>query len=216
MIKRWNKEEVKYLIENFNLKSIKTLSIELGRTTQSIRKKAIKLKLNKVSYDKNKLEEIILTSFSYREVLTKLNKSKSGPQYKILRKYINKWNISIEHFDTHYRLKETKKNGIKNFPIEHWLQVGSNIASSSLKEKIYKEGLKERECEICGQGEEWMGQKMSLILDHINGVNDDNRLENLRIVCPNCNATLPTHCRGGNGIVREDIINLELNNSELT
>jgi hypothetical protein len=39
-----------------------------------------------------------------------------------------------------------------------------------------------------------MGKKMSLILDHINGVYNDNRIENLRIVCPNCNATLPTHC----------------------
>jgi len=37
---------------------------------------------------------------------------------------------------------------------------------------------------------------MTLILDHINGVNNDNRLENLRIVCPNCNATLDTHCIG--------------------
>lgn len=46
----------------------------------------------------------------------------------------------------------------------------------------------------CGQGEEWMGKKMSLILDHINGVHDDNRIQNLRIVCPNCNATLDTHC----------------------
>jgi hypothetical protein len=35
---------------------------------------------------------------------------------------------------------------------------------------------------------------MALILDHISGVADDNRLENLRIVCPNCNATLDTHC----------------------
>jgi hypothetical protein len=39
-----------------------------------------------------------------------------------------------------------------------------------------------------------VGKKMSLILDHINGVNNDNRIENIRIVCPNCNATLDTHC----------------------
>ena len=47
---------------------------------------------------------------------------------------------------------------------------------------------------MCGQGEIWQGAPLTLILDHINGVRDDNRLENLRIVCPNCAATLPTHC----------------------
>jgi hypothetical protein len=63
-----------------------------------------------------------------------------------------------------------------------------------LKRRLYEEGLKERRCELCGQGEEWRGRRMALILDHINGVADDNRLENLRIVCPNCAATLDTHC----------------------
>jgi len=66
--------------------------------------------------------------------------------------------------------------------------------TSNLKERLYKEGLKKRECELCGQGEEWRGKKMSLILDHINGTNNDNRIKNLRIACPNCNATLDTHC----------------------
>lgn len=47
---------------------------------------------------------------------------------------------------------------------------------------------------MCGQGEMWRGRWLSLILDHVNGVPDDNRLENLRIVCPNCAATLDTHC----------------------
>jgi len=41
-------------------------------------------------------------------------------------------------------------------------------------------------------------------LDHINGVNNDNRIENLRIVCPNCNAGLDTHCRGYKGIKIDD------------
>jgi hypothetical protein len=70
----------------------------------------------------------------------------------------------------------------------------SSYSRASLKDRLYKEGLKKRECELCGQGEEWVGKKMSLILDHINGVNNDNRIENIRIVCPNCNATLDTHC----------------------
>jgi hypothetical protein len=63
-----------------------------------------------------------------------------------------------------------------------------------LKRRLYDEGVKRRECELCGQGESWRGATMALILDHINGVPTDHRLENLRIVCPNCAATLETHC----------------------
>ena len=96
----------------------------------------------------------------------------------------------------------------EKFPMEHWLQNGSHISSSHLKPMLYKEGLKQRECEKCGQGEEWRGEHISLILDHINGVSNDNRLENLRILCPNCNAALPTHCRGHKRIekAKQDLI----------
>ena len=65
---------------------------------------------------------------------------------------------------------------------------------------MYEEGLKVPICELCGQGELWHGRPMALIIDHINGVADDNRLENLRIVCPNCAATLDTHCGRQNRI----------------
>jgi 5-methylcytosine-specific restriction endonuclease McrA len=51
---------------------------------------------------------------------------------------------------------------------------------------------------MCSQDEYWMGKKISLILDHINGINDDNRIDNLRILCPNCNSTLDTN--GGKNI----------------
>ena len=71
---------------------------------------------------------------------------------------------------------------------------GSSYSRSNLKDRLYKEGVKQRRCELCGQGESWRGMRISLVLDHINGVGDDNRLENLRIVCPNCAATLDTHC----------------------
>lgn len=70
----------------------------------------------------------------------------------------------------------------------------STYSRGHLKRRLYAEGLKPRACEECGQGEEWRGRRMALILDHINGVGDDNRLENLRIVRPNRAATLETHC----------------------
>jgi hypothetical protein len=59
---------------------------------------------------------------------------------------------------------------------------------------------------MCGQGEQWRGSRMALILDHINGEGDDHRFENLRILCPNCAATLDTHCGRKNRIKRQPLV----------
>ncbi len=83
------------------------------------------------------------------------------------------------------------------------LVENSSYARGTLKERLFAAGLKHRTCEMCGQGDRWNGLQMSLVLDHVNGVSNDNRLENLRIVCPNCAATLETHC--GRNLPRERI-----------
>ena len=77
----------------------------------------------------------------------------------------------------------------------------STYQRGQLKDRLFAEGLKQRVCELCGQGEVWNGRRMSLVLDHINGVSNDHRLENLQIVCANCAATLDTHC--GRNLPRE-------------
>jgi hypothetical protein len=144
------------------------------------------------------LEEAVKTSFTQKDVLTKLGKQCAGGNYSMLKKQIQYFGIDTSHFDSYnIRIKKLKTYnelfGTKK-DLEFYLTENSSYNRGHLKTRLYKQGLKERKCELCGQGEQWNGKTMALILDHINGVNNDNRLENLRIVCPNCNATLDTHC----------------------
>jgi len=76
--------------------------------------------------------------------------------------------------------------------LEKVLIKDSFYSRKELKKRLYDEGIKIKQCEICGQDENWKGTKLIHILDHINGESHDNRLENLRIICPNCNSSLET------------------------
>ena len=124
----------------------------------------------------------------------------SGGNHATLKKYAKRWGLSTEHFDP-YAASRPFVGRKPALPLEALLVEKSTYNRGHLKRRLYAEGLKERRCEICGQDETWRGKPMALILDHVNGVADDNRLENLRIVCPNCAATLDTHC-GRNKIKR--------------
>lgn len=151
----------------------------------------------KEKYKKENLKNIVSTSKTYSEVLKKIGLRSAGSNFVTLKKYIKKYELNIEHFDPEkVRIDKLKKNTENNLKkdLKNYLVENSNYNRGHLKKRLYSEGLKKPKCELCGQGEIWRGKKMSLILDHINGVWNDNRLENLQIVCPNCNATLDTHC----------------------
>jgi hypothetical protein len=116
----------------------------------------------------------------------------TGGAHAVLRKYAALWGISTNHFDP-YAAVRSRGAGTRQ-PLEEILVEHSTYSRNHLKRRLYDEGVKQPVCELCGQGEIWRGRTMGLILDHINGVSDDHRLSNLRIVCPNCAATLDTHC----------------------
>jgi len=157
--------------------------------------------MGKFLKDPNLLKEIIKYSYTQVEVINSIRRKGYGYSFKSLRKFINDNSIDITHFKSEEirlgKLKEFITNK-KKTPTKELLVINSTAQRKEVKKRLYDEGLKERKCEldVCGQGEIWNGKKISLILDHINGINNDNRLENLRILCPNCNASLDTHCRG--------------------
>ena len=83
---------------------------------------------------------------------------------------------------------------VRFIPIEECLVKNSPVRSNgTLKERLLKNGMLKNECDLCKGGPEWKGQVLVLQLDHINGDNKDNRLENLRILCPNCHTQTETH-----------------------
>lgn len=138
------------------------------------------------------LREAVAASRTYAETLRRLALRTAGGNHRTLQKYVALWGISTAHVDPH--AARIAKLGQAPRPLDEVLVEGSMYSRGLLKQRLYSTGLKERRCELCGQGEEWRGRRMALILDHVNGVANDNRLENLRIVCPNCAATLDTHC----------------------
>lgn len=145
-----------------------------------------------LSYTEQEASAAIAASNSWAESLRRLNLCPTGGAWRILKKYAEIWEISTEHFDPQAaRLKNLKKT---QKPLSEVLVTNSTYPRKDVKRRLLAEGLKEARCELCGQDEIWRGRPMSMILDHINGVRDDHRLENLQMICPNCAATLDTHC----------------------
>lgn len=207
--KIWSDLDVDFLKKFYPVYGSTYCSKELKRNKKAVIARANKLKIKAPSkqykYSKENLEPLVANANSIKQVLLGLGLRAAGGNYKVLNLYIKEYKLDTSHFET--AAQRIKKIGHQFIAtnLEDILIENSSFSRASLKEKLYKEGLKTRECELCGQGEEWKGKKMSLILDHINGVYNDNRLENLRIVCPNCNATLDTHC-GRNKNLKQAIL----------
>lgn len=147
-------------------------------------------------WNEEQLKEAVINSKNLSDVCDYLGITR-GNNFKTINKYVSKYSINIEHFETYVESRKrscSQAYGTTKIPLELCLVKNSPYSGgTALKKKLYDSGLKKRECELCGQGEEWEGKKMSLILDHIDGDHKNDEITNLRIVCPNCDATLDTY-----------------------
>ena len=137
---------------------------------------------------------IVANSFSYSDCLRTLGLgTNGGSSVDVLKKRIQELNCSTEHFNR-------GKSGVyKKYTLEEILIENSNYANiSSLKKRLVNEGYLEYKCACCGISE-WLGQPISLQLDHINGNNRDHRIDNLRFLCPNCHAQTETYAGKNKG-----------------
>ena len=136
----------------------------------------------------------IKTSTKYIEVSQKLGLTNLGANYKTIKKYINNMNLDISHFLSRKQLAQNARDKIKILSDEELFSINS-VDRKYIKKIILQKNLIPYECstENC-KIQTWFGKNLSLHLDHINGINNDNRLENLRFLCPNCHSLTETYC----------------------
>jgi hypothetical protein len=167
---------------------------------------------------KNEIIRMLEDGYTYNHIASELNCSKATISYhakkigKGRQLPIHNWEEIQSYYDIHKSFTACRKKfGIswdawvtaKNrgliqhidfrIPLEEILVVGRTQNSrKNIKIRLINAGLKEDKCEGCGLTE-WKGKKITMELHHINGINNDDRLENLEFLCPNCHAQTETY-----------------------
>lgn len=138
----------------------------------------------------NKFSDILKSSKSYLDFCSQVGINPSRSLNQKIHYQASKLGLDLSHWS-----RRTRK-------LEDCLLNKAPITSSQLKPQLWEAGLKPKQCEICGLTE-WCGKPAPLALDHINGNNADNRLENLRILCHNCHAQTDTYAGRNKGRLKE-------------
>ena len=151
----------------------------------------------KRSWTDDQLIDAVSKCTSYRAVIIKLNLIPAGGNYAQVQQRIKVLQLKTEHFTGMGWNVGLKFVPNPPQPLEALLVKGSRPQSYLLKRRLIAEGLKLAACELCGWNTMSEDGRIPVELDHINGDHYDNRIENLRILCPNCHSLQLTH-RGRN------------------
>lgn len=144
-------------------------------------------------WSNDQLRSAVAASRSYAEAIRLLGLIPAGGNYDAVKRRVRELGLDTSHF-----MGQAWNKGRKFFArparaLDEVLVSNRPTSSHGLKQRLFNEGLKQRACELCGWAQCAPDGRLPLELDHINGDKNDNRIENLRILCPNCHALQPTH-----------------------
>ena len=138
------------------------------------------------------LKKAVRENVTMSSVLRDLQMRVNGGNFTTLKRRIKAHNINNEHWLGYGHLKGRQAyNKGQGPPLEEVMVKDSSYSRSSLKRRLVDEGVLKNRCP-CGQETRWKKQTLVLVLDNTNGLKNDHRLENLRLLCPNCNSQTAT------------------------
>lgn len=162
-------------------------------------------------YDKEWLQELCTSSYSYTEVLTKAGRKISGGAQQTLKKKIAEYGIDISHFTGQrwYDAPGKQCNFVgqdrEKYSLDEVFVKNSSVTQKVLRGYVERHNILEYKCQQCGCDGHWQNGIITLELDHIDGDNKNNEKTNLRYLCPNCHALTETY-RGRNKAIKNKCV----------
>jgi len=144
-------------------------------------------------YTDEAIRDAVGVSTSIAQVLQRLGLSPTGANYKCMHAHFTRLGLDTTHFTGQGHLRSKNHSWTPGQPLPDVLVAASTYRNTfRLKIRLLRDGLLTNRCAVCGSPPVWQDKPLVMILDHMNGDNADHRLENLRLLCPNCNSQQAT------------------------